>query len=75
MRKLCPNCNNETSDSFDIKSAVPDEWPYPEVNKVKLCSECGFIWYDNYTTQAEFAEFSRRVWIKQFASALTANIR
>ena len=75
MQNLCPICNSGTSDSFEHESAVPEGWPCPEVDKVKLCLECGFIWYDSVTTQANYAEYSERGWINQFTSALTAVIR
>jgi len=60
MRNLCPVCDSETSDSFILEFAVPDGWPCPEVNEVKLCSECGFIWYDNDMSQANYDEYYQK---------------
>lgn len=75
MQKLCPICNSGTPDSFEHEFDVLEGWPCPEVDRVKLCLECGFIWYDSDTTQANYAEYSERGWINQFTSALTAGIR
>ncbi len=75
MQKLCPICNSGTPDSFEQEFDVIEGWPCLEVDKAKLCLEYGFIWYDNDTTQANYAENSGRGWIKQFTSALTAGIR
>ena len=75
MQKLCPICNSGTSDSFEHEFDVLERWPYPEVDKAKLCLECGFIWYDSDTTQANYTEHSGRGRINQLPSALTAGIR
>ena len=75
MQKLCPICNSVTPDSFEHESTVPEGWLCQEVDKVKLCLECDFIWYDSDTTHADYAVYSGRGWINQFTSALTAGIR
>ena len=57
MRKTCPICSNEPVMAFQHEFAVPTGWTLPEVNYVKLCSFCGFIWYDNDRTQADYDRY------------------
>lgn len=57
MRKTCPICNTEPSDSFQLDFVVPTGWELPNTNYVKLCPACGFIWYDNDRTQRDYDAF------------------
>jgi len=57
MRKLCPICQTEPKYSYEYKFVVPTNWTLPNVNYIKFCPKCGFIWYDNDKTQADYDKY------------------
>lgn len=56
MRKECAICGNvpEGGIDFPLDFIVPDGWELPEHSDVKYCDKCGFVWYDNNKTQADY---------------------
>src|SRR5512135_2204284 len=58
MRDRCPICGNITRyDDWSMDFTIPDCWTVPSHNTVCCCKQCGFIYYDNDATQADYDQY------------------
>ena len=54
MRTNCPICDTPGVGDWEMEFLVPDGWTNPTLNKILMCPGCGFIFYDNDKTQADY---------------------
>ena len=58
MREECPVCKSKNvSDDWSLYFEVPDGWSLSKENKVCCCLNCGFIYFDNNSTQEDYNKY------------------
>jgi hypothetical protein len=57
-RFVCPVCmSSHKRDDWELTFIVPDGWTLPGREKVCCCLDCGFVYYSNSGTQADYDKY------------------